>query len=65
MDHSVRMMNLRLYMGMFDGMLVKYGSVMAGYAVMGLPVFGLNRKAYLDSIGGDKTTITREYVRNS
>jgi ATP-binding cassette subfamily D (ALD) protein 3 len=64
-EHSIKMMNLRLYMGMFDGLLVKYGSVMAGYAVMGLPVFGLNSKEYLKSIGGDKTAITRDYVRNS
>lgn len=59
------MMNLRLYMGMFDGLLVKYGSVMAGYAVMGLPVFGLNKEQYLKSINNDKTAITRDYVRNS
>ncbi len=29
-----------MYMGVFDSMLVKYGAVMVGYAVLGLPVFG-------------------------
>jgi ATP-binding cassette subfamily D (ALD) protein 3 len=52
-------------MGLFDGLLVKYGSVIAGYAVMGLPVFGWNKDKYLDSIGHDKSIITRDYVRNS
>jgi ATP-binding cassette subfamily D (ALD) protein 3 len=52
-------------MGVFDGLLVKYGSVMAGYAVMGLPVFGWNKDKYLESIKNDKTVITRDYVRNS
>ena len=27
-------------MGFFDSMLVKYGAVLVGYAVVGLPVFG-------------------------
>ena len=52
-------------MGLFDGLLVKYGSVLAGYAVMGLPVFGWNKEQYLKSINYDKTIITRDYVRNS
>ena len=65
MEHVSKMTGLRLYMGVFDGLLVKYGSVMAGYAVMGLPVFGLNKEKYLKSIGNDKTVITRDYVRNS
>jgi ATP-binding cassette subfamily D (ALD) protein 3 len=52
-------------MGIFDGLLVKYGSVIAGYGVMGLPVFGLNKEKYLASVGGDKTAITQDYVRNS
>jgi ATP-binding cassette subfamily D (ALD) protein 3 len=30
----------KMYMGVFDSMLVKYGAVMVGYAVLGLPVFG-------------------------
>ena len=31
-------------MGIFDSMLVKYGAVMVGYTVVGLPVFGPNRE---------------------
>lgn len=52
-------------MGVFDGMLVKYGAVLVGYAVVGLPVFGDKREEYLKSINGDPSTITRDYIRNS
>jgi ATP-binding cassette subfamily D (ALD) protein 3 len=30
----------KFLMGVFDSLLVKYGAVMVGYAVVGLPVFG-------------------------
>lgn len=40
-------MTKRLYMGTFDSMLVKYGAVMVGYAILGLPVFGPGSKEYL------------------
>jgi ATP-binding cassette subfamily D (ALD) protein 3 len=33
-------MKKRLFMGTADTLLVKYGAVMIGYAVVGLPVFG-------------------------
>ena len=52
-------------MGIFDSMLVKYGAVMVGYTVVGLPVFGPNREAYLKSVENDPTMITKDYVRNS
>ena len=52
-------------MGIFDSMLVKYGAVMVGYAVVGLPVFGPDSKRYLESINYDPTQITKDYVRNS
>jgi ATP-binding cassette subfamily D (ALD) protein 3 len=52
-------------MGVFDGILVKYGSVMAGYGIMGLPVFGANKDNYLKLVGSDKSAITRDYIRNS
>jgi ATP-binding cassette subfamily D (ALD) protein 3 len=52
-------------MGIFDGLLVKYGAVMAGYGIMGLPVFGPNSAEYLKKIGNDKSAITRDYVSNS
>jgi len=58
-------MNKRLYMGCFDSMLVKYGAVLVGYAVVGLPVFGPGSAEYLKKVGSDPSAITRDYVRNS
>src|SRR5450432_3930593 len=58
-------MNKKLFMGFFDSMLVKYGAVMVGYAVLGLPVFGSGSEAYLAKIGTDTSAITRDYIRNS
>lgn len=52
-------------MGIYDSMLVKYGAVMVGYTVVGLPVFGPNSKEYLEKYGDDQAQITRDYVRNS
>lgn len=58
-------MNKKLYMGVFDSMLVKYGAVMVGYAVLGLPVFGPGAEAYIKRVGTDPSAITRDYIRNS
>lgn len=52
-------------MGVFDSMLVKYGAVMVGFSVLGLPVFGPNKEAYLKRVGSDGSAITRDYIRNS
>lgn len=52
-------------MGVFDDMLVKYGAVMVGYAILGLPVFGPGSAEYLKRIGEDPSAITRDYIRNS
>jgi ATP-binding cassette subfamily D (ALD) protein 3 len=52
-------------MGIFDSMLVKYGAVMVGYTVVGLPVFGPNSAEYLKKRGDNQATITKDYVRNS
>lgn len=52
-------------MGVFDSMLTKYGAVMVGYAVVGLPVFGPGRAEYLKSVNSDPSLITRDYIRNS
>jgi ATP-binding cassette subfamily D (ALD) protein 3 len=52
-------------MGTFDSMLVKYGAVMVGYSVVGLPVFGPGSEEYLKSVANDPSAITRDYVRNS
>jgi len=53
------------YMGIFDGFLVKYGSVMLGYGVLGLPVFGPNAEEYASKVGDDAAMITHDYIRNS
>lgn len=58
-------MNKKLFMGVFDSMLVKYGAVMVGYAVLGLPVFGPGSEEYIAKIGQDTSAITRDYIRNS
>jgi len=55
----------KFLMGIFDSMLVKYGAVMVGYTVVGLPVFGPGSEAYLKSVNNDPTKITKDYVRNS
>jgi len=52
-------------MGVFDSMLVKYGAVMVGYAILGLPVFGPQSEKYLANVGSDGSAITRDYIRNS
>lgn len=46
-------------------MLVKYGAVMVGYAVLGLPVFGPGAEEYIKRVGTDPSAITRDYIRNS
>ena len=45
--HSRSVAQRRLYMGSFDAMLTKYGAVLVGYAVLGIPVFGANKEEYL------------------
>ena len=63
--HHKYVLYKRFLMGIFDSMLVKYGAVMTGYTVVGLPVFGPNSEAYLKSINNDPVIITKDYVRNS
>ena len=63
--HILGVLKLKLFMGTFDSLLVKYGAVMVGYTVVGLPVFGGNRKRYIEKVKGDPSVITRDYVRNS
>ena len=65
MNHIKRVLYKRFGMGIFESMLVKYGAVMIAYTVVGLPVFGPNREAYLKSVNNDPTIITKDYVRNS
>lgn len=46
-------------------MFVKYGAVLIGFAILGIPVFGSTRDEYLKKIGNDTSAITRDYIRNS
>lgn len=63
-NHIDHVINQRFYMGIFDNMLVKYGSFIVGYGVLGLPVFGPGvDQTKLDNM--DPAAITRDYVRNS
>jgi ATP-binding cassette, subfamily D (ALD), member 3 len=55
----------QLSMGVLDGFLTKYGAVLLGYSVLGLPVFGPGREAYNATVASDPAQITRDYVRNS
>lgn len=64
-DHSKSVVLKRLYMGTFDSLLTKYGAVLVGYTIVGLPVFGPGREEYLAKVGHDPSAITRDYVRNS
>ena len=52
-------------MGVLDGFLTKYGAVLLGYSVLGLPVFGPGAAVYNAAVASDPAQITRDYVRNS
>ena len=64
-SHLNEVLYKRFLMGIFDSLLVKYGAVMVGYTVVGLPVFGPGKEKYLSTIGADSSKITKDYVRNS
>jgi len=64
-SHMNYVLGKKFLMGIFDSMLVKYGAVMVGYTVVGLPVFGPNSAEYLAKAGNDQAQITKDYVRNS
>jgi ATP-binding cassette subfamily D (ALD) protein 3 len=63
--HIAKVMKARLYMGVFDSMITKYGAVLVGYTILGLPVFGRNKEEYLKQVAEDPSQITRDYIRNS
>jgi len=64
-DHISSVLNKKFWMGIFDAMLFKYGAVLVGYAILGLPVFGPGSENYLKEMSKDPSKITRDYVRNS
>ena len=63
--HCMDIIKKQFWMGIFDSMLVKYGSYYGGYLVLGMPVFGAQSEEYLKKTGGDKSKITGDYVRNT
>ena len=64
-DHCVEIIKKQFWMGIFDSMLVKYGSYYGGYLVLGMPVFGPRSESYMKETGGDKSKIAGDYVRNT
>lgn len=64
-DHSYDIIKKQFWMGIFDSMLVKYGSYYGGYLVLGMPVFGRNSEKYLKETKGDKSKMTGDYIRNT
>mmetsp|Transcript_5658 Transcript_5658/g.4870 ORF Transcript_5658/g.4870 Transcript_5658/m.4870 type:complete len:529 (-) Transcript_5658:46-1632(-) len=64
-SHCIEIIKKQFWMGIFDSMLVKYGSYYGGYLVLGMPVFGSNSKKYMEETGGDKSIIAGDYVRNT
>jgi len=54
----------KFYMGILDLMLTKYGAVIGGYSLLGLPVFTGNER-YTKKHSGDASIITKDYIRNS
>lgn len=63
--HMNNMFVKYFWMGIFDGFLVKYGAVMLGYAVLGLPVFGPGSEEYIKRVEANPSMITSDYIRNS
>ena len=56
---------LRLYMGVFDSLLVKYGAYNLGIGILSLPIFGPDKEVYLKRVGNDPLKIIRDYEQNS
>jgi ATP-binding cassette subfamily D (ALD) protein 3 len=65
-QHIKSVYSKKFFMGVFDSMLVKYGAVMIGYTILGLPVFRMKNKSYGDKVKGDDASlIAKDYIRNS
>jgi ATP-binding cassette subfamily D (ALD) protein 3 len=65
MSHIKAIYAKKFWMGIMDSMTVKYGAVMTGYTILGLPVFGGRRIKYEENTGNDAGVITKDYIRNS
>lgn len=64
-NHINTIYGKKFYMGIMDSMLVKYGAVMTGYTILGIPIFGGKNEKYKVHIGNDASAITKDYIRNS
>ena len=64
-QHINSMYSKKFFMGIFDSMVVKYGAVITGYSILGLPVFGKTSERYEKLAGSDASVITKDYIRNS
>jgi len=62
--HNKFVLGQKFAMETFNGFLQKYGSIMCGYTVLGLPVFGSKAETYLQS-AETSSDITQDYIRNS
>lgn len=51
-------------MGTFDSLLTKYGAVMTGYTLLGIPIFSGSDR-YIRKYQHDSSSITKDYIRNS
>lgn len=58
------MQNKKLYIGIFDSLLTKYGAVMMGYTLLGFPIF-TGSERYSKKFSNDSSIITKDYIRNS
>jgi len=64
-SHIKSVMSQRLYFGTFDSLLVKYGAVLFGYAILSFPTFGRNSASYLKMTADNPAQIIEDYVRHS
>lgn len=51
-------------MGTYDSLLTKYGAVLAGYCLLGYPIFSGNDR-YSVKFQNDSSIITKDFIRNS
>jgi ATP-binding cassette subfamily D (ALD) protein 3 len=66
LEHINSVLLKRLFMGVFDSMLVKYGAVILGYSILALPVFGKRAQTYKLQASNDYVgSITKDYIKNS
>ena len=63
-SHINNIYSKKFSMGIIDSMLVKYGAVMTGYSILGLPVFGGRNFSKYQQVS-DASVITKDYIRNS